>query len=88
MFTLLADFIDEANEAEALEPNIYRQLDTRREEEDDMDAVEQRLKERYGKGAYTANAYRGDVDYIPMQFLLPTERDPKLWLVKCKVFNF
>ncbi|KAI3653726.1 hypothetical protein MP228_001673 [Amoeboaphelidium protococcarum] len=85
------DFIaNEANEAEQLQPQIYRQLDRQREvqagEDEDVEALTQRYKERYGRGAYRGPSavFRGDSNYIPQQFLQPTQKDPKLWLVKCK----
>lgn len=85
------DFIDEANEAEALQPQIYDKVDRRREqslaEDEDVDAIMERYREKYGRGVYSraeAAEFRGDADQVPMQFLLPTNKDPNLWLVKCK----
>ena len=80
--------MDEAQEAEALQPEIYRTLERRMETEDiqDVDEVTRRLKERYGQREYAdVGEYLGDADRIPMQFLLPTPKDAHLWLVKCKV---
>lgn len=89
--TWCLDFItrnDEAAEAAALQPEIYRALDRRREQEEtNVEDIEARLKERYSK-QYTASTFRGDIQNVPMQFLLPTGQDPNLWLVKCKVCNF
>lgn len=84
----MIDFIDEANEAEAVQSQLYRKVDRRRETDDleDVDEVTARLKARYGGGQYAAaGEYLGDADRVPMQFLLPTPRDPNLWLIKCKV---
>ena len=78
-----ADFIDEAGEAEALQTQIYRKVDRRREEERmDVDEIQERLAQRYAN-AY--REYRGDVEHVPTQFLQPTTKDPNLWLVRCKV---
>jgi transcription elongation factor SPT5 len=61
---------------------------SRRVQEDDIDVEQEeaRLRDLYGKqtrfksfDAETAGSAR-----IPQQFLLPTPRDPKLWLVKCR----
>ena len=82
------DFINEAEDAIRLQPQIYRELDQRRDVDrvEDAEEVERRLKERYGRGAYAerAGVYSGDLAHVPMQFLLPSVKDPNLWLVKCR----
>ena len=55
------------------------------DEDEDANAVAERLKQRYGQGQYVVGEYRGDAERVPMQFLLPTAKDGNLWLVKCKV---
>jgi hypothetical protein len=73
-----------------LEPQIYREIDQRREPKDleDAEDLTRRLQERYGRGAYAEpSAFVGDIAHVPMQFLLPSAKDPNLWLVRCKVIH-
>ena len=67
----------------------YRKLDKQRliGEEEDAQVIAARLKERYGKSA-AMGAFRGDMEHVPQNVLIPSVTDPKLWMVKCKViFN-
>jgi hypothetical protein len=67
-----------------METAFYRELDQRRERENDFnpDEINERIKDRYK--SYDQE-YQGDAQHVPMQFLLPTPKDPNLWLVRCKV---
>ena len=82
--------VDERDEALALQPQIYRAVDGERDQQrrladaEDVEALTQQLKDRYGRGAYRQQAFQGDASHVPMQFLLPTANDPALWLVRCK----
>ncbi|KAJ3281515.1 transcription elongation factor spt5, partial [Borealophlyctis nickersoniae] len=67
-----------------LDTSRHRDLDRRREEELELNAEEiaERMRERYGSSA--RGGYTGDTDYVPQSMLIPGNRDPKLWMVKCK----
>ncbi|EPZ36455.1 transcription elongation factor Spt5 [Rozella allomycis CSF55] len=81
------DFIaDESELKETQERYSRATLERRflRQEELDVEAEEQRLKQLYGR----QSAFREfpiDKDKVPKQFLLPSVNDPKLWMVRCKI---
>ncbi|KAF9624013.1 hypothetical protein IFM89_007711 [Coptis chinensis] len=60
-----------------------RPLLPREEDQEDMEALERRIQERY------ARTDHGDFDEettdVEQQALLPSVKDPKLWMVKCAV---
>lgn len=65
-----------------------RQIDLRRREaEEDVPMDEAYFRERYAQAAYSRDAgdAAGEEDggMVGQQGLLPTARDPKLWLVEC-----
>eukprot|EP00158_Paraphelidium_tribonemae_P006172 Partr_v1_DN27710_c0_g1_i2_m67689 putative The SPT4-SPT5 complex mediates both activation and inhibition of transcription elongation, and plays a role in pre- mRNA processing. This complex seems to be important for the stability of the RNA polymerase II elongation machinery on the chromatin template but not for the inherent ability of this machinery to translocate down the gene len=78
----------EREEAIKIREEVYRDLDRKNEENADQDAedIVRRIQERHQPGAYSsATAYAGDAGNVPMQFLLPSAKDPNLWLVRCKI---
>lgn len=59
-------------------PLLHREDD----QEEDIEALERRLHERYGKKEVE---YDEEATEVEQQALLPSVRDPKLWMVKCAV---
>ncbi|KAL3504343.1 hypothetical protein ACH5RR_034184 [Cinchona calisaya] len=59
-------------------PLLHREED----QEEDMEALERRLQERYGKREVE---YDEEATEVEQQALLPSVRDPKLWMVKCAI---
>ena len=60
----------------------HRELDRKREREQQMDAEKQAqlLKERYGRSRTTTT----DVAIVPKRLLLPSVDDPSIWGTRCK----
>ncbi|MCJ1282111.1 transcription elongation factor spt5 [Xylographa opegraphella] len=60
----------------------HRELDRKREREQQMDAEKQAqlLKERYGRSRTTTT----DAVVVPKRLLLPSVDDPSIWGVRCK----
>ena len=60
----------------------HRELDRKREREQQMDAEKQAqiMKERYGRSRTTAT----DAVVLPKRLLLPSVDDPSIWGVRCK----
>ena len=56
------------------------------QEEFDVEKEEARLRELYGRQERfkSFDPEGASVARVPQQFLLPSVRDPKLWLVKCR----
>jgi transcription elongation factor SPT5 len=54
------------------------------EEEDDTDAILQRLASKYGQQS-ESDYVEEDFKEVDQQALLPSVKDPKLWMVKCAV---
>ncbi|KAI5680806.1 hypothetical protein M9H77_02033 [Catharanthus roseus] len=59
-------------------PLLHREDD----QEEDIEALERRLHERYGKREVE---YDEEATEVEQQALLPSVRDPKLWMVKCAI---
>ncbi|WVR08642.1 transcription elongation factor SPT5 [Kwoniella sp. DSM 27419] len=81
----VAEFIDEApDEAVAQSDYQHRRLDRSfgRNEEEDVQDIVQRLKERHARTA--AARYNGDSDAVPQRLLMPGVNDPSLWRVIVK----
>lgn len=77
----------EAGEAEqfAREDDAHhRELDRRREMENDVDleAAAERLKKRYGNRR--SGRGMGEAGVVPQRLLLPSVDDPSIWGVRCK----
>ncbi|OWM85073.1 hypothetical protein CDL15_Pgr027860 [Punica granatum] len=78
------DFIDNANDLPDEDDNrqIHRRPLLPREEED-VDDLERRIQERYRKSVHID--YDEETTDVDQQALLPSVRDPKLWMVKCAI---
>ena len=81
--------MEEADKADIEDRYENRLKLARRAQEEDFDVEEEeaRLRDLYGKQtrfkSFDAEA-AGSSARIPQQFLLPTVRDPKLWVIKCR----
>ncbi|WWC92361.1 uncharacterized protein L201_007318 [Kwoniella dendrophila CBS 6074] len=81
----VAEFIDEAPEEGAVQNDYqHRRLDRSfgRDEQEDVQDIVQRLKERHARTA--AARYNGDSDAVPQRLLMPGVNDPSLWRVYTK----
>jgi transcription elongation factor SPT5 len=65
----------------------YRKIDMKRQEveEEDAEQIAERLEQRYGRQDF--RGFRGDLEHVPQSLLIPSVNDPKLWLVRCKVYS-
>jgi len=54
------------------------------EDHEDLEEMERRIHERYGKQRL-AEEYDEETTDVEQQSLLPSVRDPKLWMVKCAI---
>ncbi|GJT46690.1 putative transcription elongation factor SPT5 homolog 1 [Tanacetum coccineum] len=63
---------------------MRRPLLTRDDEQEDVEALERKIQERYARNR---SEYDDDDDQteVEQQALLPSVRDPKLWMVKCAI---
>ncbi|KAJ0988228.1 hypothetical protein J5N97_006584 [Dioscorea zingiberensis] len=59
-------------------PTIFMQ-----DENEDVEDLERRIQEKYQRPIYTE--YGEDVTDVDQQALLPSVKDPKLWMVKCAI---
>ncbi|KMT19955.1 hypothetical protein BVRB_1g009990 [Beta vulgaris subsp. vulgaris] len=77
------DIADEYEVGESV-PNS-RFVDRRDEEEMDVEAMEKMVNERYGSRSLEGydEDFAEEITEVEQQALLPSVRDPKLWLVKC-----
>lgn len=55
----------------------------REDEQEDVEEMERRIQERYAKSLNVE--YDEEATDVEQQALLPSVRDPKLWMVKCAV---
>lgn len=53
------------------------------EDHEDLEEMARRIQERYGKQRLAE--YDEETTDVEQQALLPSVRDPKLWMVKCAV---
>lgn len=62
----------------------HRRLDRRRMAQKDKEAAElaAELNQRYRRNKYTTD---GAEDWAPKAMLMPSEKDPRIWGIKCKV---
>ncbi|KAL5075599.1 hypothetical protein RYX36_014583 [Vicia faba] len=58
-------------------------LPPHQEEHEDLEAVARSIQERYGK--HRMAEYEEETTDVEQQALLPSVRDPKLWMVKCAI---
>lgn len=63
--------------------NHRRPLLPREDEQEDVEALERRIQARYARSAQPE--YEEETTDVEQQALLPSVRDPKLWMVKCAV---
>ncbi|CAN1234778.1 Putative transcription elongation factor SPT5 homolog 1 [Linum perenne] len=60
-----------------------RPILSREDDNEDMDALERQIQERYSR--QSNGEYDEETTEVEQQALLPSVRDPKLWMVKCAV---
>ncbi|XP_021805662.1 putative transcription elongation factor SPT5 homolog 1 [Prunus avium] len=60
-----------------------RPLLPREDEQEDVEALERRIQARYARSSHTE--YDEETTDVDQQALLPSVRDPKLWMVKCAI---
>ncbi|XP_065880695.1 putative transcription elongation factor SPT5 homolog 1 [Euphorbia lathyris] len=56
---------------------------SREDEQEDIAALEKSIQERYARSSHTE--YDEETTEVEQQALLPSVRDPKLWMVKCAI---
>uniref|UniRef100_A0ACD5ZQB5 Uncharacterized protein n=1 Tax=Avena sativa TaxID=4498 RepID=A0ACD5ZQB5_AVESA len=54
-----------------------------RDEEEDIDEIERQVRERYARSTHIE--YGEEAADVEQQALLPSVKDPKLWMVKCAI---
>ncbi|XP_042033519.1 putative transcription elongation factor SPT5 homolog 1 [Salvia splendens] len=79
------DFIDPgADIPDEDERRIHRRpLLPREDEQEDVEEIERRIQERYARSLNVE--YDEEATDVEQQALLPSIRDPKLWMVKCAI---
>ncbi|GLT32208.1 hypothetical protein SLA2020_068910 [Shorea laevis] len=60
-----------------------RPLLPREDEQEDVEALERRIQARYARSSHAE--YDEETTEVDQQALLPSVRDPKLWMVKCAI---
>ncbi|KAF6153369.1 hypothetical protein GIB67_003559 [Kingdonia uniflora] len=60
-----------------------RPLLPREDDQEDYEALERRIQARYAKSSHTD--YDEEATDVEQQALLPSVKDPKLWMVKCAI---
>jgi len=63
-----------------------RPLLPREDQEEDVEDLERRIQERYARSSQAE--YDEETTDVEQQALLPSVRDPKLWMVKCAVWFY
>ncbi|XP_021887718.1 putative transcription elongation factor SPT5 homolog 1 isoform X2 [Carica papaya] len=61
----------------------HRPMLSREDEQEDVEALERRIQQRYSRANHTE--YDEETTDVEQQALLPSVRDPKLWMVKCAI---
>ncbi|XP_057795574.1 LOW QUALITY PROTEIN: putative transcription elongation factor SPT5 homolog 1 [Salvia miltiorrhiza] len=79
------DFIDPgADIPDEDDRRIHRRpLLSREDEQEDVEEIERRIQERYARSLNVE--YDEEATDVEQQALLPSVRDPKLWMVKCAI---
>jgi len=84
---IYADFIVDDHGAdlpdEASGRRMHRPLLSREDDQEDVEALERSIQARYAKSMHSE--YDEETTEVEQQALLPSVRDPKLWMVKCAV---
>ncbi|KAJ6671449.1 SUPPRESSOR OF TY 5 [Salix viminalis] len=73
-----ADLPDEAGGR-----RMHRPLLSREDDQEDVEALERSIQARYAKSMHSE--YDEETTEVEQQALLPSVRDPKLWMVKCAI---
>uniref|UniRef100_A0A0E0L958 Transcription elongation factor SPT5 n=1 Tax=Oryza punctata TaxID=4537 RepID=A0A0E0L958_ORYPU len=80
------DFINDAG-ADLPDEDVVRGSRHRsmpmRDEEEDIDEIERQVRERYARSTHIE--YGEEAAEVEQQALLPSVKDPKLWMVKCAI---
>lgn len=63
-----------------------RPLLSRDDEQEEIEALERRIQQRYARSSHAE--YDEETTDVEQQALLPSVKDPKLWMVKCAVRSF
>lgn len=86
MWAQYADFIDQGADLPD-EDDVRRARQSSRafmqDENEDVEDLERRINERYRRPVHIE--YGEDATDVEQQSLLPSVKDPKLWMVKCAV---
>ncbi|OAY23542.1 putative transcription elongation factor SPT5 homolog 1 [Manihot esculenta] len=61
----------------------HRPLLPREDDQEDVEALERSIQARYARSSHTE--YDEETTDVEQQALLPSVRDPKLWMVKCAI---
>ncbi|KAI3988627.1 hypothetical protein MKX01_026991, partial [Papaver californicum] len=61
----------------------HRRLLPEEDDEVDVDEFERRIHQRYSRHAYLEGEGIDEINDVEQQALLPSIKDPKLWMVKC-----
>lgn len=85
-----ADFIVEGGadlpeEDDGRKMRSSRMLPHHQEDHEDLEAMARSIQERYGR---RLTDYDEETTDVEQQALLPSVRDPKLWMVKCAVCSY
>ena len=87
---LLSDFIDDTQDDDDIRGNDVRQRpmphsSSMMEDEEALQEYLRRLRERSRSGTASHSDYDEEVTEVEQQALLPSVKDPKLWMVQCAV---
>jgi len=87
-FCLLSGFIDDTDAGVEIRHNdvVRRSIphsSSMLEDDEDMQEIVRRLQNRYKEASHFD--YDEEVTEVEQQALLPSVKDPKLWMVKCAV---
>lgn len=79
------DFIDNGAEIpdEDVDRRPHRPSTFLTEDQEDVEEMERQVYERYAKSSHVE--YGEEATEVEQQALLPSVRDPKLWMVKCQI---
>jgi transcription elongation factor SPT5 len=86
----LTDFIDHGNEIVEegdSRRSHHRPLLPRDDQEGDVEDLEKFIQQRYGRQEYEEYD-EAETTEVEQQALLPSVKDPKLWMVKCLVLCY
>lgn len=84
LYYLCAGFIENDEVPEEVDHRRPHRPSFNALEEEDVEALERRVQERFYKSSHQME-YDEETTDVDQQALLPSVRDPKLWMVKCAV---